>query len=210
MASSGQARIDFVKANAPLAKMLLSTYGNGLLAETMVVQAILESTGKVNGVWLPGGSGLARNANNYYGIKADPSWKGDTYLAVDTGEGGNAVPWRKYPTPQAGAADYVKFLQTNRYAKVRAAKTPYDQFRELQAAGYASSSKYADSLSQIYDALKPTFKQVLGREYTRTGKVDDKGTSTSSGNSLMASIMTKEVLGLGVILTGIYLFTQSK
>lgn len=179
--SSGTARIQFVKDNAPAAKLILQKYGNGLTPELMVVQAILESTGKVNGVWVPGGSKLAREANNFWGIKADPSWKGATYMAVDTGEGGNAVPWRKYATPVEAAADYVKFMQTNRYAGVRAAKTPYDQFDAIGKTGYASSANYSKTLRQIYDALKPTFISVLGG--VSTGGGSSSGSSTSSGNS---------------------------
>lgn len=181
--SSGQARIDFIKKTAPIAKFVLERYGDGILPETMVTQAILESTGNVNGVWLPGASKLAREANNFWGLIAGSSWKGDTIDMVDTGEG-RTLTFRKYPSPEAAAMDYVKFLGTNRYSKVREGKTPYVQFMELQKAGFASDPNYATKLASIYNALKPTFVAATGKSYTQS---DTSGSTASSGNNTVTS-----------------------
>jgi len=53
------------------------TAGTGILPGTLIAQAFLESSrdGKV------GGSGLSKQANNFFGIKCGPNWSGQTYYS---------------------------------------------------------------------------------------------------------------------------------
>ena len=76
-------RENFVKQYSPYINLV--TKGTGILAGTLIAQAIIESSGKYNGEWLVGGSKLSREANNFFGIKASKGWKGEVYN-IKTGE----------------------------------------------------------------------------------------------------------------------------
>jgi len=134
--------------------------GSGILAGTLISQAILESSGKdENGEWKVGGSKLSREANNFFGIKAK-NWSGKTYN-IDTGEvikGKKVIvnaDFRAYNSVKDSIEDYVKFLKENsRYSNVLKAKTVSEQAKELKKAGYATSLTYADTVTQIYNSVK--------------------------------------------------------
>ena len=118
-------------------------------SSVMIAQAILESGN--------GNSLLTRKANNLFGIKAIGGWKGKT-LDMKTGEvrGGRSVTemwaFRVYDTIEDSMRDRNRFLIDNpRYRKagVLDAKTPEEQCRALQRAGYATDPQYADKLISI-------------------------------------------------------------
>lgn len=135
--------------------------GSGILAGTLVAQAVLESSGKdLQGNFKVAGSKLSREANNLFGIKKSKSWKGKTYN-INTGEvlnGKNVVvnaDFRAYDSYEDSIKDYVKFLSENpRYANVLKANTVKDQAIELKKAGYATSLSYADTVNQVYNSVK--------------------------------------------------------
>ena len=96
--------------------------GSGILAGTLVAQAIIESQGQApDGSYRVGQSSLSRKANNYFGIKCHSSWKGATFN-IDTGEQNpDGSTWvhqnacfRKYDSVKDSMKDYVKFLQDNK------------------------------------------------------------------------------------------------
>jgi flagellum-specific peptidoglycan hydrolase FlgJ len=155
-----------------------ATAGTGLFPEVAVVQFILESGYKL--------STLAERANNFFGIKANSSWKGRVYSGT-TAEyingqritvkglnqlfanrttairaGANPVSlFRAYDTPVEGWKGWVNFLQTNpRYARagVFTAKDPLEQFAALRRAGYATDPAYVEKLTKIYNTIKPALK----------------------------------------------------
>ena len=134
--------------------------GSGILAGTLISQAILESSGKdENGEWKVGGSKLSREASNFFGIKAN-NWSGKTYN-IDTGEvirGKKIIvnaDFRAYNSVKDSIKDYVKFLQENpRYSNVLKAKTVSEQAKELKKAGYATSNEYANTVNNIYLSIK--------------------------------------------------------
>lgn len=125
---------------------------NGLFPSVTIAQAALESG--------YGTSGLTAKYNNAFGIKANSAWKGKSSV-MKTGEvlGGKSVTvnagFRVYDSLADSVADRNNFLKVNtRYTRfgVFAAKTPEDQARALQAAGYATDPKYADKIIKIiYD-----------------------------------------------------------
>jgi flagellar protein FlgJ len=151
-------RKDFTIKYGPFINSI--TEGTGILPGTLIAQAILESSGKYNGVWSVGGSGLSRKANNFFGIKCGPNWKGATYN-INTGEysaGGtyyvqqNAC-FRKYASVEDSMKDYINFLKVNkRYATagVFTAKTVKEQAQALKNAGYATAPNYAKTVYDVY------------------------------------------------------------
>ena len=162
-------RKQFVEKYEPFINTVVKN--SGLFPGTMIAQAIIESSGKYNGVWSVGGSGLSRKANNFFGIKCSPGWKGKTFNA-NTGEyspGGqyyvqqNAC-FRKYDNVEESILDHLKFLQTNsRYSKngVFNAKNISEQATALKKAGYATAPNYASTIVKVYNEIKPylTFEE---------------------------------------------------
>lgn len=138
-----------------------SVKGTGILAGTLIAQAILESSGKdLNGDWKVGGSKLSREANNFFGIKSSKAWKGKTYN-IDTGEvikGKKVIvnaDFRAYNSVKDSIEDYVKLIKENpRFSNVLKAKTVDEQAKELKKAGYATAPNYADTISQVYNSVK--------------------------------------------------------
>lgn len=155
-------REEFVKKYAPYVNQV--TAGTGILPGTLFAQAIIESQGKVNGVYKVGGSTLAQKANNFFGIKADISWKGKVFN-IDTGEYTSSgkyyvqkgAGFRSYSSVKDSIADYVKFLKSNsRYEKagVFKAKTVLAQAEALKKAGYATALNYPATIKSVYDGIK--------------------------------------------------------
>lgn len=180
--------------------------GTGILAGTLVAQAIIESQGKVNGSHRVGGSTLSQKANNYFGIKCH-NWSGKGFN-IDTGEqkpdgtryiDKNAC-FRAYDSVEDSIKDYVKFLKDNpRYEKhgVFQAKTVREQAEALKAAGYATSIKYADTVTSVYEGVK---------EYIdKFSSYGVSGIFKSFTNSPMAFIKRNKfaVIGTTVILIGL-------
>jgi flagellar protein FlgJ len=125
----------------------------GIPAEMALTQAAIES-----------GWGEKAPGNNYFGIRADSSWRGPV-VAITTKEeiGGKLVtqtkqPFRAYATPLDSFRDYAAFLAKNkRYApalvKARAGDVP-GALAAVAAAGYATSSKYAALLQSTLQSVR--------------------------------------------------------
>lgn len=155
-------RQEFIKEFAPF--ILTITKGTGILPGTLAAMAILESSGKTQGGWFVGGSGLSRKGNNFFGIKCH-GWKGEHIKMdtaewnQDTGQYEESACFRKYPTVEESIKDYVHFLLNNeRYKKagVFDAKTVKTQAQRLQQAGYATSPNYAELVNSVYQNIKTT------------------------------------------------------
>ena len=117
---------------------------SGVPASITIAQAALESA------W--GESGLARNGNNLFGIKADSRWRGET-LTLPTKEFIKGqwvvVPakWRKYESWQASIDDHAAFLRRNpRYKACFACTTAQAFAKALSQAGYATDPAYSDKV----------------------------------------------------------------
>lgn len=160
-------RPEFVKTFGSF--IVNATKGTGILPETLISQAILESSGKYNGSnWLVGGSKLSVKANNFFGIKCGSKWKGDKYDISTTEwneKGGyyysTDACFRKYRTVEDSIKDYVSFLSNNpRYSNALKQKTIKTQARELQKAGYATSPDYADLVYKVYLSVKDEVAQI--------------------------------------------------
>lgn len=127
--------------------------GSPVFAQTILSAAALESGF--------GKSSLATKSNNFFGIKADKAWTGRkvTYPTKEQRPDGSEytvnASFKVYDTPEDSFRNYVKFIQGPRYIKagVTAASSPVQQFERLQAAGYATDTRYAQKLKNIYNSV---------------------------------------------------------
>ena len=121
-------------------------------ASITIAQGILESG--------DGNSGLARKANNHFGIKCHSDWTGEK-LYLDTKEVNkdgsprteNAC-FRKYDKLSQSFDDHSKFLEKNSIydSLFKLGTTDYKGWAEgLQKAGYATSPTYANLLISIIE-----------------------------------------------------------
>lgn len=136
--------------------------GTGILPGTLITQAIVESQGQKNGVWLVGQSKLALEANNFFGIKCG-TWSGKTYKISSPEEdaAGNRFNkvscFRKYNSIEESIKDYIKVIKSNpayRKAGFFNQTTVNGQFKALKAAGYATGNNYVNLLNGVYAPLK--------------------------------------------------------
>lgn len=159
--TSREARRKFVENYASVARSV--TTGTGIFPETLLAMAIIESSGRVGGIYVPGASVLSQRANNFFGIKAGGNWRGDV-LEIKTKEFDKergyyyeSAKFRKYPSAQDGFKDYVSFLQKNqRYAKAGVFTAPdyVTQITRIAKAGYATAPNYADVVSAVANQVK--------------------------------------------------------
>jgi len=120
------------------------TYNTKIFPSVKMAQMIVESG------W---GENLAvKKANNYFGIKATPSWKGDKVSLPTSKDSTKVSTFRKYQNAQDSIKDHNNFLLNNgRYEKagVFTANTPEQQIDFIANAGYAEDSKYANLLKDV-------------------------------------------------------------
>ncbi|WP_074719570.1 flagellar assembly peptidoglycan hydrolase FlgJ [Nitrosomonas ureae] len=143
---------DFINMLMPHAKT--ASQSTGIPSHFMLAQAALESG------WGKHEIRRADNSPSYnlFGIKAGPSWKGDTVEKVTT-EYINGIPqkivdkFRAYNSYAEGFNDYARLLLDNpRYAKVLESSDFAAFATGLQRAGYATDPKYAEKLIRIINS----------------------------------------------------------
>lgn len=130
--------------------------GTGLYPSLTMAQMIIESSGNDENGKFGIGKGLAtRKANNYFGIKADSSWKGPSVTLSTPRDGKPVSKFRVYGSALSSIKDHTRFLlQNSRYksAGVFSAKTPQQQAQALQKAGYSESPTYSRALIGLIKA----------------------------------------------------------
>lgn len=142
---------DFVKKYKKNAVGVAERYG--LPAAVVLTQGGLESA------W-----GAAAYGNNFFGIKANAAWNGQTQL-LGTSEfvGGKYVrvkrAFRKYSTPEESFVDYCKFIVGNRryntaVARYKQSGDSEQYCRDIAAAGYATAPDYADKLIRTLQSVR--------------------------------------------------------
>lgn len=95
------------------------------------------------------------SSHNLFGIKAGSGWQGGAaHNRTHEYVGGHEItvnqPFRMYGSYADSFADHARLLADSpRYAPVRAAATPEQEARALQASGYATDPHYADKLITI-------------------------------------------------------------
>ena len=119
----------------------------GIPASITLAQGILESGA--------GKSGLTRNTNNHFGIKALGGWNGPVYYAWD--DEPNKSKFRVYASASESFRDHSEFLKRNSRYHSLFSKSVYD-YRGwaigLQKAGYATAKNYAAALIGFIDAYR--------------------------------------------------------
>jgi flagellum-specific peptidoglycan hydrolase FlgJ len=128
-----------------------SAYQTGIPASVTIAQAILES------YW--GSSRLAREANNYFGIKSQTKAGSAGSIWFDVWEviGGRNVmqsqAFRAYKSVAESFVDHgLFFVENGRYSAAMAARGDPRQFaREINRAGYATDPAYSSKLIALMD-----------------------------------------------------------
>ncbi|GMO36020.1 MAG: hypothetical protein Pg6B_07050 [Candidatus Azobacteroides pseudotrichonymphae] len=108
-------------------------------ASIVLAQGLLESGA--------GGSQLAKEANNHFGIKCHSDWIGECYFLSDEENG----CFRKYEKVEDSFEDYSSFLYKERYSSLFMLDIrDYTGWaRKLQSCGYATDKFYADKLIKL-------------------------------------------------------------
>ena len=120
---------------------------------TVIAQAIIESNS--------GKSILGYKYHNYFGMKCGSRWKGKS-INLKTKEEytvGTLTTikdnFRVYDSEE-GVKGYYDFISTKRYANLKESKTYVEYAENLKADGYATSSKYVNTLCTTVDAYNLT------------------------------------------------------
>ncbi|MFA6944576.1 MAG: glucosaminidase domain-containing protein [Pedobacter sp.] len=114
----------------------------GIPASITLAQGILESGN--------GNSKLAIEANNHFGIKCTPEWRGKTILKDDDQKDDC---FRVYTSPEESFRDHTEFLKRKRYAPLfELDKNDYQGWASgLKTAGYATNPRYAELLISLIE-----------------------------------------------------------
>ena len=133
---------------------------HGIPATITLAQGILESGA--------GKSGLTRNSNNHFGVKALGGWSGGVYKAWD--DEPQKSSFRVYASAADSFEDHSKVLLAPRYRSLFS-KSIYD-YRGwaigLQRAGYATAKNYAAALIGFIDTYR--LYAINGGVKLRAGK----------------------------------------
>lgn len=148
--SSAQAK-EFIKHIAPMIQSEAKQRGYKICS-TIIAQAIVEGAA--------GTSSLAKLYHNHFGMKCGKSWKGSS-VNLATKEEYNVGTlttikdnFRTYPNDEEGVKGYFDFISVSRYANLKECIT-YKQFAEfLKADGYATSSRYVQTLCDTVERYK--------------------------------------------------------
>lgn len=115
-----------------------------------------------------GQSKLAREANNYFGIKATKYWleNGKPYYVIDDDR-----PKEKfcaYPTVIASMESHARILTGDLYKRChRFSETDYHNWLVgIKASGYATNAKYVSSCEKIIRKYKLYLYDILAKEET--------------------------------------------
>ncbi|MEJ2044562.1 MAG: flagellar assembly peptidoglycan hydrolase FlgJ [Reinekea sp.] len=141
---------DFIEKLMPVAEQVAAKIG--VDPKVLVAQAALETGWGSAMIQTENGE----SANNFFGIKADSRWSGDTTDTVTTeflsGKAFSvSAPFRVYASAQDSFLDYVEFLSSaERYQSALQVADDLEQYtRALQDAGYATDPDYAEKIQRI-------------------------------------------------------------
>lgn len=139
-----QAQINnFISQIAPLIQKYAKLYGYKVCS-TIIAQACCESNFGI--------SSLGAKYHNYFGMKCGSSWKGKSVNLKTKEEYTVGVlttikdNFRAYDSMEDGVKGYFDFISMKRYANLKTATTPQKYAELLKADGYATSSRYVNTL----------------------------------------------------------------
>lgn len=147
---------DFIKRYA--GDVMSAVKGTGVFPSLTMAQMIIESSGKdSSGVFHIGEGLAARKANNFFGVKADHSWKGKAIQLSTPRDGKPVSLFRVYNSAHDSISDHTRFLLANSRYKASGvfnARTPQEQAQALQRAGYSESPTYGQTLIGLIHAYQ--------------------------------------------------------
>ena len=155
-------RPEFIKKY--YADAIAVTKDTGIFPETLLAMAIVESSNLVNGKSVVGAGSTAKLANNYFGIKANSAWKGQTIRLNTPKDPTPTSLFRKYATVKDSFKDYVSFLTKNpRYKTAGVLNSPdyATQIINIARAGYAGSSTYSEVVTAVADKVAKAIEKNL-------------------------------------------------
>ena len=155
----------------------------GIPASIKLAQGILESDG--------GNSFLAKEANNHFGIKCGPSWKGEKIFKKDDDRdrSGKLIEscFRVYSSSEESYVAHSHFLTdpNKRYRYGDLFKLKSDDYkgwaRGLKRAGYATSSTYASKLIRIIETYElDKFDKMKGVDFPAPIEEEEEITDTNT------------------------------
>lgn len=131
---------------APMAVKV--SQGTGIFPETILSFAIVESQGKgPDGNYYPGLDLTSRKANNYFGIKAYPKWKGPVIELPTSRDSTKKSKFVVYDSVEASFQGFIDFLKRNPiYTKKGVFEAPdfQTQIIRIGAAGYAEAANSSE------------------------------------------------------------------
>ena len=137
---------EFIEQIATYVKKYAYLYGIEVHSP-IIAQAILESG------W--GKSSLASEYHNYFGLKCGGAWEGKSVNMATQEEYTAGVMtdirdnFRVFDSMEDGVKGYFDFINYSRYANLKGVKDPEEYCRRIKADGYATSSRYVDSLLRV-------------------------------------------------------------
>ena len=145
-------RNEFIETIAPIIKKEASKRGYKICS-AIIAQAILESG--------YGKSLLASKYHNYFGMKCGSYWKGKSVnLKTKEEYSGKVVNitdnFRVYDNMESGVKGYFDFISTSRYEKLKKAKDYFEYAEFIKDCGYATSSSYVTSLTNLVNLYNLT------------------------------------------------------
>lgn len=145
-------RNEFIETIAPIIKNEANKRGYKVCS-TIIAQAILESGF--------GKSLLASKYHNYFGMKCGSYWKGKSVnLKTKEEYNGKVVNitdnFRVYDSMESGVKGYFDFISTPRYEKLKKAKDYFEYANFIKECGYATSSSYVTSLTNLVNSYNLT------------------------------------------------------
>ncbi len=147
-----QEQQDFIEQLGSAAQKTYSEYK--ILPSMTVAQAILESG------W--GKSSLSALYYNFFGMKADSSYTGES-VVLRTGEEVNGImitvngTFRVYHSFEEGIEGYYQFITGyERYSNLIGETDYKESCRKIQADGWATASNYADYLISLIESFNLT------------------------------------------------------
>lgn len=132
-------KAEFIEKIAALIIKHAPTYGIAVHSP-IIAQAVLESA--------YGTSELAKNANNYFGLKYRkgrcPSASG-IYKKVGSEQNPDGsyisemMEWCRFPDMESGVKGYFEFISVQNYANLKGVTDPKAYLQNIKADGYATS-----------------------------------------------------------------------
>ena len=188
-------REDFIKKYS--SDVIKATAGTGIYPSVKMAQMIIESSGKdENGIFKTGKGILARKGNNFFGIKAQKGYTGQTISLNTPGDEKKVSLFRSYSAPIDSIKDHNEFLIKNsRYktAGVFTAQTPEQQAAALDRAFYSETT---NPKSAVFKSNDHYSKGIIAIINAYKLKELDKQAGAGNSSLIVPGLIIISLLGI--------------